>query len=69
MLGKFQTDPLGRFGQYRQMNGTIYNVSVTYSSTGVGKKLKILSLLKIKSAKLREFHIKFLLIDKRRKLQ
>jgi hypothetical protein len=60
LLGKFQTDNLEfRFGQYRQMSGTNYNVSVTQIMESE-KKLKILSVLKVISGNdceitLREF--------------
>jgi len=47
LLGKFQTDNLEfRFGQYRQMSGANYNVSVTQVMESE-KKLKILSVMKI----------------------
>ena len=57
LLGKFQTDPLeARFGQYRQMSGGNYNVSVTQVLESE-KKLKILNLLTINS-KFGSFSIK-----------
>jgi len=47
LLGKFQTDNLEfRFGQYRQLSGANYNVSVTQIMESE-KKLKIISLLKL----------------------
>jgi len=47
ILGKFQTDNLEfRFGQYRQMSGSNYNVSVTQIMESE-KKLKILSIMKV----------------------
>jgi len=49
LLGKFQTDALEfRFGQYRRMSGTNYNVSVTQIMESE-KKLKIMSLMKVVS--------------------
>lgn len=49
-LGKFQTDNLEfRFGQYRQMSGANYNVSVTQIMESE-KKLKILSIMKVVTA-------------------
>jgi len=48
LLVKFQTDNLEfRFGQYRQMSGANYNVSVTQVIESEKKKLKILSVMKI----------------------
>ena len=47
LLGKFQTDNLEfRFGQYRQMSGANYNVSVTEIMESE-KKLRILSVMKL----------------------
>ena len=47
LLGKFQTDNLEfRFGQYRQMSGANYNVSVTQVMESE-KKLRILSVMKL----------------------
>jgi len=47
LLGKFQTDNLEfRFGQYRQMSGTNYIVSVSQVMESE-KKLKILSIMKV----------------------
>jgi len=47
LLGKFQTDNLEfRFGQYRQMSGANYNVSVTQIMESE-KKLKIMSMMKV----------------------
>ena len=49
LLGKFQTDNLEfRFGQYRQMSGANYNVSVTQIMESE-KKLRILSVMKLVS--------------------
>jgi len=48
LLGKFQTDSLeARFGQYRQLSGGKYNISLrqVYESE---KKLRLLSTLKLK---------------------
>ncbi|XP_023236479.1 uncharacterized protein LOC111635678 [Centruroides sculpturatus] len=58
LLGKFQTDNLEvRFGQYCQMCGDNYHVSVV-QVLECEKKLKILSLLKLKSERIRNFYIK-----------
>jgi len=47
LLGKFQTDNLEfRFGQYRQLSGANYNVSVTQIMESE-KKLRILSVMKL----------------------
>jgi len=47
LLGKFQTDNLEfRFGQYRQMSGANYNVSVNQVMESE-KKLRILSVMKL----------------------
>ena len=49
LLGKFQTDDLEfRFGQYRQMSGANYNVSVAEIMESE-KKLRILSVMKLVS--------------------
>ena len=49
LLGKFQTDNLEFcFGQYRQMSGANYNVSVTQIMESE-KKLRILSVMKLVS--------------------
>ena len=58
LLGKFQTDPLeSRFGRYRQMCGSCYHVSVS-QVFDAEKKLKIISLLKLKSVSFGEFSLK-----------
>lgn len=50
LLGKFQTDKLeARFGQYRQLSGCNYNVSLQQIRESE-KKLKISSLLELHSA-------------------
>lgn len=57
LLGKFQTDKLeGRFGKYRLLSGSNFHVSVTQILESE-KKLKILSLLKLKSSKYGVFSI------------
>ena len=62
MLGKFQTDPLeARFGKYRQLSGSNYNVTVTQVLENE-KKLKLLSLLHLNS-KHGNFQIKDLKCD------
>ena len=49
LLGKFQTDNLEfRFGQYRQMSGANYNISVTEIIESE-KKLRILGMMKLVS--------------------
>ena len=49
LLGKFQTDPLeARFGEYRQLSGGNYNVSVPQVLESE-KKLKLLNLLSLNS--------------------
>jgi len=49
LLGKFQTDPLeSRFGRYRQMSGSNYNVSVDQVLERE-KKLKVLNLISLSS--------------------
>lgn len=51
LLGKFQTDNLeARFGQYRQMSGACYHISVKQVLESE-KKLKAVSLIKLHSAK------------------
>lgn len=58
LLGKFQTDSLeGRFGQYRQMCGGNYHVSVIQILESE-KKLKLISLVNLTSAKSGDFQIK-----------
>lgn len=58
LLGKFQSDDLeGRFGRYRGMSGSNYNITVKQILESE-RKLKILSLLKLHSSKHGEFHIK-----------
>ena len=48
LLGKFQTDPLEfRFGQYRQMSGGNYHVSVTQITESEKKKLRIMSVMNV----------------------
>jgi hypothetical protein len=60
LLGKFQTDPLeGTFGQYRQMCGASYHVSVSQVLESE-KKIKVLDFLKVKSAVTGEFEIRSL---------
>ncbi|XP_035233153.1 uncharacterized protein LOC118204968, partial [Stegodyphus dumicola] len=50
LLGKFQTDNLeGRFGQFRQMSGCNYNVSLQQIIESE-RKLKLISLLKMQSS-------------------
>lgn len=50
LLGKFQTDDLeARFGQYRQMSGATYHVTLTQILESE-KKLKLLSLIKLNSS-------------------
>jgi hypothetical protein len=57
LLGKFQTDKLeGRFGKYRQMSGSHFHVSITQNLESE-KKLIVLSLLKLKSAKFGTFSL------------
>ena len=52
MLGKLQTDNLERrFGQYRQLSGSNYNISVQQVLESE-KKLRVLSLLELSSSKL-----------------
>lgn len=62
LLGKFQTDNLeARFGQYRQMSGGCYNISVV-QVLEAEKKLKSVSLIKLVSSindgfEIRDLHI------------
>lgn len=56
-LGKFQTDKLEkRFGQYRQMSGGNYHISVKQVLESE-KRLKVISLLKLKSFSHGEFQL------------
>ena len=65
LLGKFQTDDLeARFGQYRQMSGAHYNISVAQVVESE-KKLKTLSIIKVFSAKHHEIEIKDICIDEK----
>jgi hypothetical protein len=58
LLFKFQTDALeDRFGKYRQMSGGNYHISVMQVLESV-RKLKMLSLLKLKSSNKGEFSLK-----------
>ena len=58
LLRKFQTDPLeARFGRYRQMSGSCYHVSVSQVLESE-KRLKIMSVLKLKSSSCGEFSLK-----------
>lgn len=58
MLNRFQSDDLeARFGQYRQMSGANYHISVTQVLESE-RKLKMISLLNLKSAKNGVFHLK-----------
>lgn len=51
LLGKFQTDKLeGRFGQYRKMSGSNYNVAVAQVMESE-KKLRIINVLSMASSK------------------
>lgn len=57
LLRKFQTDPLeARFGRYRQMSGSCYHVSVSQVLESE-KRLKIISILKLKSSLYGEFSL------------
>lgn len=57
LTAKLQTDSLeGRFGAYRRLSGCTYNVSVEQILESE-RKLKVLGLLKLKSAKLGEFSL------------
>ena len=52
LLGNFQTDCLeARFGQYRQLAGGKYNISLR-QIYGSEKKLRLLSTLKLKDAEI-----------------
>lgn len=63
LLGKFQTDSLeGRFGQYRQMSGGNYHVSVAQILQSE-KKIKVVNLLTLKSARCGQFQISDLFSD------
>ncbi|GBO13031.1 hypothetical protein AVEN_40191-1 [Araneus ventricosus] len=63
LTGKYQTDPLeGRFGQYRQLCGGNYSISVE-QILQAEKKLRITSLLKLHSKKYGSFHLKEFLCD------
>lgn len=58
LLGKFQSDNLeARFGQYRQMSGGNYNVSVRQVLESE-RKLKSISLLRLNSSQQGEFSLK-----------
>lgn len=58
LTGKFQTDNLeARFGQYRQMSGCCYNVTVQQILQSE-KKLKLLSLLKLTKSRNEFFNVK-----------
>jgi hypothetical protein len=58
LLNRFQSDDLeARFGQYRQMSGANYHISVTQVLESE-RKLKMISLLNLKSAKNGVFHLK-----------
>ncbi|XP_023217327.1 uncharacterized protein LOC111619744 [Centruroides sculpturatus] len=58
LLGKFQTDMLeARFGQYRQMSGSSYHISVSEIIESE-RKLKLISLLNMKSSKIGNFQIR-----------
>ena len=53
MLGKLQSDPIeGRFGQYRQINGASYFISIR-QILHAEKKLRILNLMQQKLLYLR----------------
>lgn len=63
LLGKFQNDEIeSRFGQYRQMSGGNYHINVTELLESE-KKLKTISLLKLKSSKAGEFSLKDLVLE------
>ena len=69
LLGKFQTDDLEfRFGQYRQMLGTNYNISVTEVMESE-KKLRILSVVKLAVTVMEKSRCEILLQDVRRKVK
>lgn len=62
LLGKFQTDDLeARFGQYRQMSGACYNISVKQVLESE-RKLKTLSVITAHSASHAEIPIKDFLV-------
>lgn len=57
LLGKFQTDDLeARFGQYRQMSGANYHISVAQVLESE-RKLKFISLINLKSSKNGNFQL------------
>ena len=63
LLGKFQTDNLEhRFSQYKQMSGGNYNASVRQVMESE-QKLKLVSILHLKSAKCEEFSLLHFLAD------
>lgn len=63
MLGKFQTDQLEeRFGSYRRMSGANYHVSVQEILESE-RRLKLISLLKLKSHQCGEFTLDSMLHD------
>lgn len=63
LLGKFQNDEIEeRFGQYRQMSGGNYHIILTELLESE-KKLKAVSLLKLKSSQAGEFSIKQLCLE------
>lgn len=63
LTGKYQTDPLeGRFGQYRQMHGGNYNISVE-QVLKAEKKLRVKSLLELHSTKYGKFQLKEFLLE------
>lgn len=58
LLGKFQTDGIeSRFGRYRQMSGCNYHISLAQILESE-RKLKVMSLLKLRSEKYGDFEIK-----------
>lgn len=61
LLGSFQTDKLeSRFGKYRQLSGANFHVSVQQILESE-RKLKFLSLIRLRSFLKREFNLKELL--------
>ncbi|XP_054713596.1 uncharacterized protein LOC129223056 [Uloborus diversus] len=63
LLGKYQTDPIeGRFGQYRQMHGGNYNISVDQIMKAE-KRLRLKSLIEMHSSKFGNFKLKNFLIE------
>lgn len=63
LFGKFQTDGLEeRFGQYRQMSGTCYHISVKQVLESE-RKLKTLSLIKLSSSKMNDICISDLFLS------